>query len=109
MAVTVTPPAAAGQAPAAARVAALRASLETAVAAPAAGATPPTPQPAPSPQPSPAPQPFPSPRPAPSSRPVPVADREAEAAHAAEPAGERDGDALDELIRRATRRRDRRP
>jgi hypothetical protein len=84
-AVTTAP--AAGQAPAAARVAALRASLEAAVAAPAADAA------------------TVSPRTGPAGG--------MEAARAAEPAGEqgaeRDGDALDELIRRATRRRDRRP
>ena len=87
VAVTASPPAAAGQAPAAARVAALRASLEAAVAAPAAGATPPSPS--------------------------PVGGHAAEASRAAEPAagpaGEQDGDSLDELIRRATRRRDGRP
>jgi hypothetical protein len=87
VAITAPPPAAAGQAPATARVAALRASLEAAVAAPAAGATPPSPS--------------------------PVGGHAAEASRAAAPAagpaGEQDGDSLDELIRRATRRRDRRP
>ncbi len=83
VAVTAASSAAAGQAPAAARVAALRASLEAVVAAPAAGATPSSP------------------------RSGPVAG--AEARQAAEPATERDEDALDELIRRATRRRDGRP
>jgi hypothetical protein len=75
-------PAAAGQAPTADRVAALRASLEVAVAAPAAGAT------------------------SPSLR---SGGQAAEAPPAAEPAAEQDGDALDELIRRSTRRRDGRP
>jgi len=87
VAVTAPPPGAAGQAPAAARVAALRASLEAAVAAPAAGAAPPSPS--------------------------PVGSHTAGVLRAAEsaagPAGEQDGDSLDELIRRATRRHDRRP
>lgn len=82
VAVTPAPPAAAGQAPAAARVAALRASLEAAVAAPAAGAT--------------------------ATSPRPGLAGGAEAAPT-EPAAGQDGDALDELIRRATQRRDRRP
>jgi hypothetical protein len=90
VAVAGTPPAAAGRAPAAARIAALRASLESAVAAPAAGAAPPSPQPGPTP---------------PSPRPGPVVGQAADEPRAGEPAG----DALDELIRRATRRRDRRP
>ena len=86
-AVAVTPPAAAGQVPAATRIAALRASLEAAVAAPADGAAPPSPQPGPA-----------------------AGQEGAEpAARAAEPAGGQDGDALDELIRRATQRQDRRP
>lgn len=87
VAVTGTPPAAAGQAPAAARIAALRASLEAAVAAPAADAAPPSPR----------------------SGPPGGQEEAGSAARAAEPAAEQDGDALDELIRRATRRRDRRP
>ncbi len=89
VAVTGTPPAATGQAPAAARIAALRTSLEAAVAAPAAGAAPPPPQPGP----------------------APAGGQEGaeRAARAAEPATGQDGDALDELIRRATQRRDRKP
>jgi hypothetical protein len=93
-----SPPAAAGQAPAAARIAALRASLESAVAAPAAGAAPPSPRPGPIVGPGPV---------------GPVVGPGAAAPRSAEPAGgqagEQAGDALDELIRRATRRRDRRP
>ena len=78
-----------GQAPAATRIAALRASLEAAVAAPAAGAATPSPQPGPG---------------------AAGGQEGAEpAARAAEPATGQDGDALDELIRRATQRRDRRP
>jgi hypothetical protein len=94
VAVAGTPPAAAGQAPAAARIAALRVSLESAVAAPAAGAASPSPRPRPTP---------------PSPRPGPVGGQAAAEPRAAAPAEERAGDALDELIRRATRWRDRRP
>jgi hypothetical protein len=94
VAVAGTPPAAAGQAPAAARIAALRVSLESAVAAPAAGAASPSPRPGPTP---------------PSPRPGPVGGQAAAEPRAAAPAEERAGDALDELIRRATRWRDRRP
>jgi len=87
VAVTGTPSAATGQVPAATRIAALRTSLEAAVAAPAAGAASPSPQPGPA-----------------------GGQEGAEpAARAAEPASGQDGDALDELIRRATQRRDRRP
>ena len=82
VAVTAAPPAPAGQGPAAARVAALRAGLEDAVAAPAAGAATASPRTG-------AAEPAPGP--------------------AMEPDAEQDEDALDELIRRATQRRDRRP
>jgi hypothetical protein len=89
VAVTGTPPAATGQVPAAARIAALRASLEATVAAPAAGAAPPSPQPGPGP--------------------AGGQEGAAPAAQAAEPATGQGGDALEELIRLATQRRDRRP
>ncbi len=81
VAVTGGSPVAAGQGPAADRIAALRASLEAAVAAPATGAGPATGSTA--------------------AAPPPAAE--------AVPAAEQAGDALDELIRRATQRRDGRP
>jgi hypothetical protein len=102
-AVAVTPgpagttPGTAGPVPTAARVAALRASLEAAVAAPAAGAAP-----------THVPEPPGPVGPVGPTGPVgPVGPVKA----ATETAGEAgpDGDALDELIRRATRRRDGRP